>query len=94
MHIYNSKENKKLFNKVYKALALGGRFVLYDYFLHGNQIKPYDAALFAVTMLLYTKTGKSYTTGETISLLKDAGFKRLKTINVGNGSSIIEGIKG
>ena len=78
MHIYNIKENKKLFKKVYKALELGGRFILYDYFLHKNQIKPYDAALFAVTMLLYTKTGKSYTSAETISLLKDTGFTRLK----------------
>ena len=93
MHIYNSKENKKLFKKVYKALALGGRFILYDYFLNDNQIKPYDAALFAITMLLYTKTGKSYTSAETITLLKDTGFTRLKKYNVGNGSSIIEGIK-
>ena len=93
IHIYNSKENKKIFKKVYKALELGGRFILYDYFLHENQIEPYDAALFAVTMLLYTKTGKSYTSAETISLLKDIGFTRLKKINVGNGSSIIEGIK-
>ena len=94
IHIYNSKENKKLFKKVYKALTLGGRIILYDYFLHNNQIKPYDAALFAVTMLLYTKTGKSYTSAETISLLKDTGFMSLKKTNVGNGSSIIEGIKG
>jgi hypothetical protein len=75
-------------------LTLGGRIILYDYFLHNNQIKPYDAALFAVTMLLHTKTGKSYTSAETISLLKDTGFMRLKKTNVGNGSSIIEGIKG
>ena len=93
IHIYNSKENKKLFKKVYKALKLGGRFILYDYFLHKNQINPYDAALFAVTILLYTKTGKSYTSNETISLLKDTGFTRLKQINVGNDSSIIEGVK-
>jgi SAM-dependent methyltransferase len=93
IHIYNIKENKKLFKKVYKALELGGRFILYDYFLLENQIEPYDAALFAVTMLLYTKTGKSYTSAETISLLKDTGFTRLKNINVGNGSSIIEGVK-
>ena len=93
IHIYNSKENGKLFKKIFKALSLGGRIILYDYFLHDNKIKPYDAALFAVTMLLYTKTGKSYTSAETISLLKDTGFTRLKKINVGNGSSIIEGIK-
>jgi SAM-dependent methyltransferase len=93
IHIYNSKENKKLFKKIYKALELGGRFILYDYFLHENKIKPYDAALFAVTMLLYTKTGKSYTSTETISLLKDMGFTHLKKINVSNGSSIIECVK-
>ena len=44
-------------------------------------------------MLLYTKTGKSYTFSETESFLKKAGFDRFKRFKVGYGSSIIEGVK-
>ena len=93
LHIYNQRENKMLFKKIYRALNKGGRFILYDFFLKNNRIEPYDAALFSITMLLYTKTGKSYTFGEVEMLLKNEGFSRFKRINVGHGSSIIEAIK-
>ena len=93
LHIYNLQENKKLFQKIHKALRKGGRFILFDFFLKQNQIEPYDAALFALTMLLFTKTGKSYTFREVQSLLKDTGFARFKKMDVGYGSSIIEAIK-
>ena len=71
----------------------GGRLLLYDLFLKDNKTEPYDASLFAITMLLYTKTGKSYAFGEVDLLLRNAGFARIKKINIGDGSSIIEAIK-
>ena len=93
IHIYNVKENKIIFKKINKALKNGGRFVLYDLFLNNSKTGPYDAALFAITMLLYTKTGKSYAFGEVDSLLRNAGFARIKKNKIGDGSSIIEAIK-
>jgi len=93
IHIYSPRENKFLFKKIYKSLNEGGRFVLYDFFLKDNKIEPYDAALFAITMLLYTKTGISYTFSEVESLLKNEGFKYFKRSKVGHGSSIIEATK-
>jgi len=93
IHIYNARENKTIFKKINKSLKKGGRFVLYDLFLNNSKTEPYDAALFAITMLLYTKTGKSYAFGEVDSLLRNAGFARIKKNKIGDGSSIIEGIK-
>ena len=93
IHIYNVKENKIIFKKINKALKKGGRFVLYDLFLNNSKTGPYDAALFAITMLLYTKTGKSYAFGEAEALLRNAGFARIKKTKIGEGSSIIEAIK-
>ena len=58
-----------------------------------SRTEPYEAALFAVTMLLYTKTGKSYTYSEVRALLKKTGFARIKKIEIGHGSSIIEAFK-
>ena len=66
---------------------------MYDFFLEDNQIEPYDAALFAITMLLYTQTGKAYTFTEAESLLKSTGFSRFKRFRVGHGSSVIEAAK-
>ena len=93
IHIYNARENKTIFKKINKALKKGGRFVLYDLFLNNSKTEPCDAALFAITMLLYTKTGKSYAFGEVGSLLRNAGFARIKKNKIGEGSSIIEAIK-
>ena len=93
IHIYNTSQNKTIFKKINKCLKKGGRFILYDLFLKNSKIEPYDAALFAITMLLYTKTGKSYTFGEVYSLLKNSGFTQIKKTEIGFGSSIIEAIK-
>ena len=93
LHIYNPRENTTLFRKIYKALNKGGRFILYDLFLKDNQIEPYDASLFAITMLLYTKTGKSYTFSEVELLLRDAGFVGFKRLRAEHGSSLIEARK-
>ena len=93
IHIYNVKENKIIFKKINKALKKGGRLVLYDLFLNNSKTEPYDATLFAITMLLYTKTGKSYAFGEVALLLRNAGFACIKKTKIGGGSSIIEAIK-
>ena len=93
IHIYNTSQNKTIFKKINTCLKTGGRFILYDLFLKNSKIEPYDAALFAITMLLYTKTGKSYTFGEVYSLLKNSGFTQIKKTEIGFGSSIIEAIK-
>ena len=93
IHIYNDIENKAIFKKINKALKKGGRFVLYDLFLNNSKTEPYDATLFAITMLLYTKTGKSYAFGEAEALLRNAGFARIKKTKIGEGPSIIEAIK-
>ena len=93
VHIYNIYENKVILKKINKALVNGGRVILYDFFLNESRTEPYEAALFAVTMLLYTKTGKSYTYSEVRALLKKTGFARIKKTEIGHGSSIIEAFK-
>ena len=93
VHIYNIYENKVILKKINKALVNGGRVILYDFFLKDSRTEPYDAALFAITMLLYTKTGKSYSYSEVRLLLKKTGFARIKKIEIGHGSSIIEAFK-
>ncbi len=93
LHIYSPRENKILFKKINKSLKSDGRFIIYDLFLKDSKIEPYDAALFAITMILYTKTGKSYSFGEVELLLKKEGFARFKKIDIGYGSSVIEARK-
>jgi len=93
LHIYNSKENKTLFKKIHRALVKGGRFILVDLFLRENMTTPYDAALFSLTMLMFTATGKTYTFKETEALLKATGFDSFKRFPLTEGASLIEAVK-
>jgi ubiquinone/menaquinone biosynthesis C-methylase UbiE len=93
LHIYNPEENKTLFKKIHRALVPGGRFILVDLFLRENKTDPYDAALFSLTMLMFTATGKTYTFKETEALLKATGFTSFKRFPVTESSSLIEAVK-
>ena len=93
LHIYNKSENLRLFKKIYKSLKPEGRFILVDLFLKNNRTEPPDAALFSLTMLLFTATGRTYTFEETEKLLKKNGFGKFTRFELGQGSSVIEAVK-
>ncbi len=93
LHIYSPRENKILLKKIHRALKTSGRLILVDLFLDQTETSPQDAAFFSLTMLMFTKTGKSYTFMETEKLLKDAGFGKFKRVPLTRGSSILECVK-
>lgn len=93
LHIYNPQENKLLFKKIHRSLKSGGRFILVDLFLKKNKTEPYDAALFSLTMLMFTATGKTYTFQETEALLKKSGFGSIRKFALEGGSSLMEAVK-
>ena len=93
LHIYSESENSILFKKIYKSLRPKGRIILVDLFLENNRTEPVDAALFSLTMLQFTATGRTYTFKETESLLKKNGFRKFNRCELGQGSSVIEAVK-
>jgi len=93
LHIYNSQENKQLFLKMKKALVRGGRLVLVDFFHTRDATQPYEAALFGVSMLLFTATGKTYSYDETEKLLSQTGFHKFRRISLGEGTGILVAFK-
>jgi hypothetical protein len=93
LHIYNPQENKQLFLKMKKALVKGGRLVLVDFFHTRDATQPYEAALFGVTMLLFTATGKTYSYDETEKLLSQTGFHKFRRISLGEGTGMLVAFK-
>ncbi|QPJ65887.1 MAG: methyltransferase domain-containing protein [Candidatus Nitrohelix vancouverensis] len=93
LHIFSPAENKKLLRKIHESLKPGGRLLIVDLFLKDNQIEPLEAALFSLTMLMATATGKSYSFTETETLLRSIGFGAFKRANLGRGCSVIEAVK-
>ena len=93
LHIYSLRENKILLKKIARSLAKGGRIVLVDLFLKDDRAGPYHAAMFSLTMLLFTATGRTYTFTETEKLLGQCGFVDCKRTSLKQGAAIIEAIK-
>lgn len=87
LHIYSPKENQAIFRRALASLTPGGRFLIQDAFLHDREgLYPVEASLFAVSMLLFTEGGNTYSALETAKWLKDAGFDAVKSVPIRKGT--------
>ncbi len=93
LHIYNVAQNRTLFKKIHRSLAVGGRLIIVDFLLKESRTEPLPAAMFALTMLLYTDTGKVYTQVEILELLKSSGFSKIQKFPIVDGAWVIEAFK-
>ena len=87
LHIYAPKDNQALFRRALAALNPGGRLLIQDAFLHDRKgLFPEEASLFAVSMLLFTERGNTYSASETRAWLTEAGFERIKVLRMKKGT--------
>ncbi|CUS32431.1 putative O-methyltransferase, family 2 [Candidatus Nitrospira nitrificans] len=92
LHIYSPEENLAIFRRAQAALRPGGRFIIQDAFLRDREgLYPVEASLFAVSMLLFTRGGNTYSVLETARWLKEAGFVRVKQVPLKKGTEDWEG---
>jgi SAM-dependent methyltransferase len=87
LHIYSPKDNQALFQRALASLNPGGRLLIQDAFLYGREgLFPEEASLFAVSMLLFTERGNTYSAAEARAWLTDAGFERIKVLRMKKGT--------
>jgi SAM-dependent methyltransferase len=87
LHIYSPQDNQAVLRGAFAALNPGGRLLIQDAFLHDREgLFPEEASLFAVSMLLFTEQGNTYTAAETTAWLRDAGFERIKVLRMKKGT--------
>lgn len=83
LHIYSPEDNRAIFRRALAALTPGGRFIIQDAFLHDREaLFPAEASLFAVSMLLFTEGGDTYSESETAQWLRECGFDRIKLLRI------------
>jgi SAM-dependent methyltransferase len=87
LHIYSPAENQAIFRRALGALNPGGRFIIQDAFLHDREgLFPAEASLFAVSMLLFTEQGNTYSVADTSTWLREAGFERIRLLKMKKGT--------
>ena len=92
LHIYSPEQNLDVFRRARAALSEGGRLLIQDAFLHDREaLYPEEASLFAVSMLLFTETGNTYSVSDTTAWLKEAGFASVRPVKMKKGKEDWEG---
>lgn len=92
LHIYSPAENLKIFRKIKRILNPGGRLLIQDTFLCDPKgLRPLEANLFAVSMLLYTERGNTYSLQDVRAWLHQAGLTRSRIIRLQKGTGDWEG---
>jgi (2Fe-2S) ferredoxin/predicted O-methyltransferase YrrM len=79
-HMLSPSENKDLLKRSFEALGAGGRVVVQDFVLNADKTKPKTAALFALNMLVGTRSGSAYSETEYSEWMRDAGFGDIRPI--------------
>jgi SAM-dependent methyltransferase len=83
LHIYSPEDNQTIFRRALAALTPNGRLIIQDAFLHDREgLYPAEASLFAVSMLLFTEGGNTYSAAEVTRWLKSAGFVQVALLKV------------
>ncbi len=81
IHIYGPDENIKLLKKIKAALNPGGKIIIQDFFLWDKKgLSPIETNLFAITMLLYTEAGNTYSAEEVKTWMTKAGFRKVTSV--------------
>lgn len=92
LHIYSPTDNLKIFKKIKRILKPGGRLLIQDTFLKGpTELQPLEANLFAVSMLLHTQQGNTYSVREVREWLQKAGLSRSRVLYLKKGTGDWEG---
>ncbi len=93
IHIFSPSTNKKFFRRLRTHLNPRGRILIQDTFLSDKQsIRPAEANLFAVTMLLFTESGNTYSLADVHEWLKKTGYKNPGILTLKKGTGDWDGI--
>ena len=77
-HMLSPEENLDLLRRCRSALLPGGRIVVQDFILEPDKTAPRFAALFALNMLVGTRSGATYSEPEYAAWLAEAGFQNIR----------------
>lgn len=89
LHIEGERSSRQLFRTLHRALRPGGRIVIAEIIPNDQRTGPPFPVFFALNMLLNSEVGDTYTIAEYRNWLTEAGFTRIKTVDIGAHSPLI-----
>jgi ubiquinone/menaquinone biosynthesis C-methylase UbiE len=81
LHSEGETRSRQLLAKAFDALAPGGQIMIAEFIADEDRTGPSGALIFAVTMLVNTEAGDTFTFNEMASWLRDTGFTDVRTFD-------------
>lgn len=82
LHSEGEQRSRQLLRKTFEAMEPGGTIVIAEFIADEDRCGPAGAMLFAVTMLVNTEAGDTFTFGEMSDWLRQAGFVDVRKLAV------------
>lgn len=89
VHINSPEENIILLKKCVSALNRGGQVVIQDFVMEEDRVHPANGAVFALNMLVGTRSGDTYTEGEILEWYNKVGLQNPKKIETPFGTTLM-----
>ncbi|MBI2060944.1 MAG: hypothetical protein HYT87_14345 [Nitrospirae bacterium] len=81
-----SEFGKKFLGKAFQSLKPGGRAVVWEPILNDDKLTPRGSAVQAAMDLFFNQGGQTPTLNEIVALMREAGFPRVRRVDVLGGS--------
>jgi SAM-dependent methyltransferase len=89
LHSEGAARSRRLLRKTFDAMAPGGTVVIAEFIVDEDRTGPPGALIFAVTMLVNTDEGDTFTYSEMAAWLEEAGFVDVRELDVPGPAPLI-----
>ena len=89
LHSEGKERSRHLLKKTFGTLKAGGTIAIGDWLVNDERTEPLPSLMFAVTMLINTKEGDTFSFNEIKSWLEDAGFRKVRKLKAPGPSPLI-----
>jgi ubiquinone/menaquinone biosynthesis C-methylase UbiE len=89
LHSEGAQRSQQLIRKTFDALAPGGTIVIAEFIVDEDRTGPPGALIFAVTMLVNTDAGDTFTYSQMAQWLQNAGFQDIRELDAPGPAPLI-----
>lgn len=93
LHDWDLPTKKMLIGKAYRALPVGGAFIVYESIIDDDRSKNAFGLMMSLNMLIETPGGFDYTGADCMGWMKEAGFSSTRVEPLVGPDSMVIGIK-
>jgi SAM-dependent methyltransferase len=89
LHSEGEERSRRLLKKTFDAIKSGGTIAIAEWLVNDERTEPLPSLIFAVTMLVNTEKGDTFSFNEIKSWLEQAGFKKVRKLEAPGPSPLV-----